>query len=68
VFCRNISELGHGNGNLRQYGFHAPMLMEIVSVFKGWMTRLSTVSFERQKALSDVRISSEAFVFPLVVL
>ena len=35
-------KLGHGNGD--QLGnCHAPM-MEIVSVFKGWMTRLRMTS------------------------
>ena len=33
-------KLGHGNGDrLGNQGGHAPM-MEIVSVFKGWTTRL----------------------------
>ena len=33
-------ELGHGNGDrLGNHGCHAPT-MEIVSVFKGWTTRL----------------------------
>ena len=36
--------LGHGNGDqLGNQGGHAPM-MEIVSVFKGWTTRLRMTS------------------------
>ena len=37
-------KLGHGNGDrLSNRGGHAPT-MEIVSVFKGWTTRLSMTS------------------------
>ena len=37
-------KLGHGNGNLLgNHGCHAPT-MEIVSVFKGWATRLRMTS------------------------
>ena len=37
-------KLGHGNGNsLDNHGCHAPM-MEIISVFKGWTTRLRMTS------------------------
>ena len=37
-------KLGHGNGDqLGNQGGHAPT-MEIVSVFKGWMTRLRMTS------------------------
>ena len=37
-------KLGHGNGDrLGNHGAHAPM-MEIVSVFKGWTTRLRMTS------------------------
>ena len=37
-------KLGHGNGDqLGNQGGHAPM-MEIILVFKGWMTRLRMTS------------------------
>ena len=37
-------KLGQGNGDrLGYHGGHAPM-MEIISVFKGWTTRLRTTS------------------------
>ena len=40
VYFVEAIELGHGNGDqLGNQGGHAPM-MEIISVFKGWMTRL----------------------------
>ena len=39
-------KLGHGNGDqLGNQGGHAPT-MEIISVFKGWTTRLRMTSFK----------------------
>ena len=44
-------KLGHGNGDrLGNRGGHAPT-MEIVSVFKGWTTRLSMTSSKCQLEL-----------------
>ena len=44
-------KLGHGNGDrLGNRGGHAPM-MEIVSVFKGWTTRLRMTSSKCQLKL-----------------
>ena len=44
-------ELGHGNGDrLGNQGCHAPT-MEIVLVFKGWMTRLRITSSKCQLKL-----------------
>ena len=40
VYFAEANKLGHGNGDRSgDHGCHAPM-MEIVSVFKGWTTRL----------------------------
>ena len=40
MYFTEAIKLGHGNGDrLGNHGGHAPM-MEIVSVFKGWTTRL----------------------------
>ena len=44
-------KLGHGNGDrLGNHGGHAPKI-EIVSVFKGWMTRLRMTSSKCQLEL-----------------
>ena len=44
VYFADVIKLGHGNGDqLGNQSCHAPT-MEIVSVFKGWTTRLRMTS------------------------
>ena len=44
VYFAEAIKLGHGNGDqLGNQGGHAPMI-KIVSVFKGWTTRLRMIS------------------------
>ena len=51
VCFAETSKLGHGNGDrLGNHGGRAPT-MEIVSVFKGWTTRLKMTSSKCQLEL-----------------
>ena len=51
VCFAEANKLGHGNGDrLADHGCHAPT-MEIVSVFKGWTTRLMMTSSKCQLEL-----------------
>ena len=56
VYFAEVIKLDHGNGDrLGNHGCHAPT-MEIVSVFKGWTTRLRMTSSNCRLELETLRV------------